>query len=249
MNDVMPEVSVNRVSANGKKEEKEESLVIAPLKQAIIQIPIVGESPLKILRFSKKKQETIIATQQAGDQAKSRKKRDPKDFLQDYEEARYKCTQKEGGKKVVWDGLNASGVRCGLIECCRVAGFVMTKAKMSVFCMADGCDDVDATQLVRIFGEPEMTIDHVRNASGVIDLRARAMFREWKMVLRIRFDEGMFGPADVVNLAIRLGQQNGLGEGRPNGTIGAGTGNGLFVVDLDAIKIVYRSEVPKVFVQ
>lgn len=227
---------------------QKENLVIAPLKQAVILIPIVGETPLKVLRFSKKNQDKIIESQTAGDQAKTRKKRDPKDFHQNYLEAMYQCSEMIDGESVTWPGLNASGVRNGCIECCRVAGYQMTKAKMSIFCVADGSDDTDATQLVRIDGTPEMVIDHVRNASGVIDLRARAMFRKWKMALKIRFDEGQFAPQDCVNLVIRLGQQNGLGEGRPNGTNGSGTGNGLFTVDLDGIKIIYRSDVPKVFV-
>lgn len=224
-----------------------EQLVISPLKQAVILIPIVGESPLKILRFSGKTKAGIAETQSQGDQAKTKKKRAPKDFHQNYLDAMYRCTEKIDGKKVTWHGLNASGVRNGMIECCRVAGFVMTQAKMTVFCLADGYDDDDATQLVRIEGTPEMSIDPVRNASGVIDLRARAMFRDWRMNLRIRFDEGRFSPADVVNLCIRLGQQNGLGEGRPNGTMGFGTGNGLFVIDMDNVKILSRTDAPPIF--
>lgn len=220
---------VNRLPDGPAKEE----IRIAPLRQAIITIPIVGESPLKILRFSKKKQETVRETQAAGSQSQTKRKRPPKDFEREYEEAKYLCTQKLDGEKVTWLGLNATGIRNGCIETCRVAGFTMTRAKMSIFCVADGSDDLDATPLVRILGEPEMSVDPVRNASGVIDLRSRVMFREWRMNVRLRFDEDQFSPSDILNLLIRVGQQNGLGEGRPNSTNGNGTGNGLFAVSLD----------------
>ena len=246
----------NLVLANGESEKKsritphlakKEELRITPLRQAILTIPIVGETPLKILRFSRKKQEQIAATQRAGEQAKTKRKREAKDFEQEYEDAKYLCTQKIDGKQVTWLGLNASGVRNGAIETCRMAGFVMTKARMSVFCIADGLDNLDKTNLVRVYGEPVMSIDPVRNANQSIDLRARVMFEDWKMFLRIRFDEDQFSPSDVLNLMVRVGQQNGLGEGRPNSTNGNGTGNGLFLVNVDKCSLERMSIKPAVF--
>ena len=240
----------NRIKGRGKSKDlmvPENEIRIAPLRQAIIMLPIHGTSPLKILRFSKKKQDAVAAKQREGSQSSSKKNRDPKDFKQEYEEAKYLCTQKIGGKKVTWLGLNASGVRNGCIECCRVAGYVMTRAKMSVFAEADGLDDLDATPLVRIYGEPEMSVDPVRNATGGIDLRPRVMFREWKMDLRIRFDEGQFSLSDLINLVIRVGQQNGLGEGRANGSNGNGTGNGFFDVNIDGINLKRLDPDPIVF--
>lgn len=238
-----------RITATGKKEDV---LAIAPLRQAIITIPIVGadQSPLKVLRFSAKKRQKVQETQEAGDQAKTKKKRNPKDFAEELEEAKYICTQMIDGKPVTWLGLNASGVRNGCIETCRVAGFVMTKAKMSIFCVPDGLDDLDSTPLCRIHGVPEplsRSIDYVRNASGVIDLRPRITFLTWGINLRLRFDEDQFSPSDVVNLVIRVGQQNGLGEGRPNGTNGNGTGCGLFTVDVAGITLERLPTSPVVF--
>ncbi len=237
---------------NGAQEKKggskkQEALSITPLRQAIITIPIIGQTPLKILRFSEKQQEEVRKKQEAGQQGKTKTKRDPKDFERNYEEAKYRCTIKEDKKEVTWLGLNASGIRNGCIETCRVAGFTMTKAKMSVFCLEDGLDDLDGTSLVRIQGKPEMSIDPVRNTNGVIDLRARVMFREWKIIARIRFDEDQFSPSDMLNLMIRVGQQNGLGEGRPNGTNGNGTGNGIFLVDADHCHLERLSIKPVVF--
>ncbi len=103
---------------------------------------------------------------------------------------------------------------------------------------------MDNTPLVRIYGEPEMSIDPVRNDNGKVDLRARVLFKEWRIVPRIRFDEDQFSPSDVINLMIRVGQQNGLGEGRPNSRDGNGTGNGIFTVDVDACNLERLSSNP-----
>jgi hypothetical protein len=55
----------------------------------------------------------------------------------------------------------------------------MTLAKLSLFIEADGLDVIDGTPLVRIIaGEPERTDMHVRNATGVVDIRTRPMWRE-----------------------------------------------------------------------
>lgn len=213
----------------GTKAPPQEEIKIAPLRQAVLTVPIIGMSPLKILRFSQKQKDEILNTQKAGTQATTKKKRAPKNFEENYEAAKYYgMTNKEK-----WLGLNATGIRNGCIETCRVAGFVMTRAKMSVFVIQDGFDLLDKTPLVRIYGEPEMSIDPVRNANGSVDLRARVMFAEWKMFPRIRFDEDQFSPSDIINLMIRVGQQNGVGEGRPNSRDGNGTGCGLFSVSVD----------------
>lgn len=250
MNQVSSRVSVSGAEAvlrNGPRRDATEQIIVAPLRQAVLTVPVIGETPLKCLRFSRKKQQQIQDAQAAGEQARTKRKRAPKDFAAEYEDAKYRCTVIERGKKVTWLGLNASGVRNGAIETCRMAGFVMTKAKMSIFCVQDGFDDLDKTPLVRVFGKEEMCIDAVRNASGVVDQRPRVMWQEWKMSLRLRFDEDQFSPADIINLMIRVGQQNGLGEGRPNGTNGNGTGNGLFLVDVDGCSLVRLPQAPATF--
>lgn len=235
--------STNRITTTGGRE----AVAIAPLRQAILTCPLIGETPLKCLRFSQKKQDELADKHRQGDQAKTKTKKGPKDFESEYEGAKYRCTQKVGGKQVTWLGLNASGLRNACVETCRVAGYAMTKAKMSIFAVEDGADDIDGTMLVRVYGDEEMVVDAVRNASGVIDLRPRVMWRDWKIIARVRFDEDQFSPSDVLNLLIRVGQQNGLGEGRPNGTNGCGTGHGLFVVDVDGCKLERLSSKPAIF--
>lgn len=213
------------------EEQKHETITIAPPRMKTIVLKLVGETPLMILRFSQKARNKIMETQRAGTQAKSKKVREPKNFEEDYEGAKYICREKDGK---TWCGINAASFRNAAISMCKLVGFYMTRAKLSIFVLPDGLDYIDKTPLVRIYGEPEMNVSPVRNASGVIDLRARALWETWECNVKVRFDEDQFSVVDVVNLFCRIGLQGGVGEGRPDGRDGNGCGNGLFRVELAA---------------
>ena len=89
--------------------------------------------------------------------------------------------------------------------------------------------------LVRIIGDaPERNMLHTRNATGVIDLRVRPMWRRWSCNLRISYDGSQFKTSDVLNLLARVGMQVGIGEGRPDSRMSAGMGMGLFRLSTEA---------------
>lgn len=187
----------------------------------VIELRIEGTAPLVISRFSAKAMEQLRQSQEAGSVAKSKKVREPKNFDKLYEEAKHISTRG-------WEGFAASSIRNGSISACRACGLVMTRMKLALMVLADGYDVVDGTPLVRIEGEAEKYIAPVRNATGVIDLRVRPMYREWAATLRVRFDGGMLTASDVANLIARVGMQVGIGEGRPDSKDSAGVGFGLF---------------------
>lgn len=184
---------------------------------------IKGVTPYVQNKFSSKARMQIRETQELGLAAKKGKKRDPKDFDACYLEAMHRST--EG-----WVGIPAPSFRNALISACRIVNFTMTRAKLALFIDADGIDAEDGTPLVRINGEPECLIMPVRNQSGVVDLRARPMWREWSAELRVRFDADQFMIEDVANLLHRAGLQVGIGEGRPDSPKSNGQGWGLFTL-------------------
>lgn len=197
-------------------------VVVPPPNFMIAKFVIKGVAPYVQLKFSAKS--TLMETMMAGSQAKKGKKRPPRDFEADYEKSKH--VSHDG-----WIGIPASSLRNAMISACKIVGFHMTKGKIAVFVEPDGFDADEDTPLVKIDGEPEMRIDHVRNATGVVDLRARAMFREWKATVRVRFDADLFSIADVTNLLARAGMQVGIGEGRPDGKSSNGMGWGLFEIE------------------
>lgn len=207
------------------KKPKGEHLVISAPKLRIAEFTIVGSAPYVQNAFSGRAKDDMHKTQEAGSQAKKGKKREPKDFQQQYHDSMHKDAKED------WYGIPATSFRCAMISACRLAGFKMTLAKLSVFVIADGYD-ADDTPLVRITkGKPQYAEHAVRNANGSADLRARGMWRPgWEAVVRVRFDEDQFSAKDVANLLTRVGFQVGIGAGRPDSRESAGMGWGLFEV-------------------
>lgn len=189
-------------------------------KMETARFEIIGTAPLMTARFSKKAE--IMATQAAGSVAKTKKERKAKDFDADARAAAYRTA--DG-----WYGFNAASMRNAMISACRLVGFKMTMAKMSVFVVADGFDEVESTPLVRVNGEWKTSVMHTRNATGVVDVRARPMWPPgWTAAPVIRWDADQFTATDIANLLMRVGMQVGIGEGRPDSKASAGLGYGLF---------------------
>lgn len=199
-------------------------VVIQPPDFRVLEINIRGTTPLVINRFSAKAMEMMREAQEAGASAKSRKKREPKDFDALFEDAKHVSDQG-------WEGIHAAAFRNGAISACKACGYVMTRMKLALFVQQDGFDRVDGAPLVRLTeGVAEPWTAPTRNATGVIDLRCRPMYRQWAAALKIRYDAGMLTQNDVVNLIARVGLQVGIGEGRPDSKASPGLGLGLFDV-------------------
>lgn len=182
---------------------------------------IVGNAPYVQARFSGKAMQAMMAKMAAGGAAKSKKDRVARDFDDDYRQAMHVST--EG-----WRGIPASAFRQAMISACRLVGFKMTLAKLSVWVHADGFDVVDGMPLVKITGEPERVDMAVRNQTGVLDIRVRPMWREWSATVRVSYDADQFSETDVANLMMRVGKQVGIGEGRPDSRESGGLGWGTF---------------------
>jgi hypothetical protein len=209
--------------AQTKKDRSSEAITIAPPKFEVAAFAIVGVAPYVQNKFSAKAREKMRRAQEAGSTAKKGSKREPKDFGAAFEGAMHRSA--DG-----WCGIPAPAFRNACVSACRMCGFKMTHAKLSLFIEPDGFDCDDGTPLVRITkGEPEYSEMAVRNESGVCDLRPRPMWREgWEAVVRVRFDGDQFSLMDVANLLLRAGMQVGIGEGRPDSRKSCGLGWGLF---------------------
>jgi len=205
-----------------KKKVQEQRLVIKPPRFNTLAIEIEGTAPYMQCRFSAKAIELMKEKMQAGGTARSKKERKARDFDEDYYYAQH--ISDDG-----WNGIPAAAFRNACIDACRMAGFKMTHAKMSVFVEADGYDQVEGAPLVQINGKMERTEGAVR-VQQTTDIRVRPMWRKWGTTLRIRYDEDQFTAQDVVNLLARAGKQVGIGEGRPFSKSSNGMGYGLFKI-------------------
>ena len=202
-----------------KPEDIQVSIKAPKIETALFRI--VGTAPYVQARFSGKAMQAMAAKMTAGSTARGKKAREARDFNDDYTQAMHVST--EG-----WVGIPAGAFRQAMISACRLVGFKMTLAKLSVFVAADGFDAIDGVPLIRINGTPERIDMAVRNATGVADIRVRPIWREWSADVRVRYDADQFTLNDVTNLMDRVGMQVGIGEGRPDSRQSAGLGWGTF---------------------
>lgn len=197
-------------------------VVISPPKIKVVHFMIHGTAPYVQARFSAKAMQAMMSKMAAGPTAKAKKVREARDFDADFLAAQH--VSQDG-----WVGIPASAFRQAMISACRLVGFRMTLAKLSLFVEADGFDAIDGIPLVILdAGAPERVDMAVRNQTGVADIRVRPMWRQWGATVRVRFDEDQFTMTDVTNLMLRVGAQVGIGEGRPDSRESAGLGWGTF---------------------
>lgn len=202
---------------------KTETVQITAPKIHTAEFRIVGTAPYIQLRFSEKAINAMREKHEAGSQANKKKAKEARDFHQDFLQAQHLSDDKKP-----WNGIPASAFRNGMISACRLVGFKMVLAKLSVFILPDGFDKVDGVPLIKIEGTPESHLMHARNATGVCDLRVRAKFWPWSATVRVQYDADQFTSTDVANLMTRVGAQVGIGEGRPDSKMSAGMGWGTF---------------------
>lgn len=200
-------------------------VTIEPLKMALAEFQIKGKTPYMQLQFSEKSRNKMMASQAAGEKAKSKKARAERDFADDYKNAKHVST--EG-----WHGIPATALKSAMVSACRLCGVPMTRAKLLLHVQADGYDVKSLDQLIKIEGTPEIDIRPVKNANGSTDLRVRALWKEWSAIVRVEYDSGCISVEDVLQLLYRAGRQVGIGEGRPDSKKSTGLGLGLFDVEV-----------------
>ncbi len=214
----------NLTAVSSAPSQNKQTVQIAAPKLRTAEFKLIGTSPFVQLRFSQKAMNSMMDKMKGGSQSKSKKVREARDFDDDFLQAQH--VSLEG-----WTGIPAGAFRSAMISACRLVGFKMTLAKLSVFIESDGIDKVDGVPLVKIIGKPEKNVMAVRNATGVADIRCRPMWKEWSIKLRVKYDEDQFSLQDVSNLLSRVGQQVGLGEGRHDSRMSSGLGWGCFKLE------------------
>jgi hypothetical protein len=201
------------------------TVTIKPPNMQTGRFEIEGTAQLVIHRMSEKLLSEMKAKMLAGSTPAGKKRHEPVRLENVCEAAKY--IGETNGQR--WEGFNAASIRCAMISACRLVGFKMTLAKLSLFVLPDGYDVANPLyNLIRINGAAVQSELPARTETGVIYLCVRPMYFPWSATLNIRFDADQFKLADVANLLARVGEQVGIGEGRPDSKNSAGQGWGTF---------------------
>src|SRR5438046_3403129 len=149
-----------------KTQPNVEEIQIPVIEVAVLEIPLVGDSPLIMHKWSEKAKKEILDKQMKV----AKKGRDAKDPEKDFEECIYYLDEKKTRY-----GFPSVAFKCAAVSACRFTdGTKMTVAR--------GAFHVEG-ELVEITGsEPKMREDMVRVGMGTADIRYRAEFSPWRAI-------------------------------------------------------------------
>lgn len=190
------------------------NIVIPPILNKVMEIEIVGTTPLLVHAWSHKARQQMLDKQMK----KAKGAKGAKDPEADYKDSLYVST--EG-----WTGIPCGGVKGCLVNACRaVDDLPMTIAKRMIFIRAQGRTE-GGMELVRIHGKHEMHEAMVRIDNGAsTDIRFRAIYPQWSMKLEIEYLSNIISAEMIANLVNLAGFMEGLCEHRP-GSPKSNTGN------------------------
>lgn len=186
------------------KKTPDQPLSLGRIDETVVDIPIVGITPLIPHAWSQKAR-NMMAAKQANPGLRAA--REPKDEAAIEQERRDSCYWLDGDTP----GMPATAFKAAMVDGCRFFdGLTMALAKMLFYVEGVGPD-----QLVPIEGDPHPRQDTPRNADGVADLRYRYMFDPWAAVLRIHYYPAKI-TADSVIALVDAGGKGGVGDWRPS---------------------------------
>lgn len=219
---VNPRETGNGVTLAAAPTATENTVMIGPVVPKIVELEIVGITPLLVCAWSEKAKRQILEKHMK----KAGRGKEAKDPQQCYKDSLYVST--EG-----WTGIPAGGFKGCLVNACRATDDVpMTIAKRMLFVIPQGTRKVSdivseftgqklelagvGQELIRIHGDHFMHESIVRiDNGGSVDYRFRAIYPEWSAKIQISFLSNMISAEQVANLVELAGFCEGLCEHRP----------------------------------
>jgi hypothetical protein len=191
------------------------AIQLPPLKLRTLEITLVGDSPLICHKWSEKAKKEMLDKQMK----KAKQKKEAKDPWMQFCESLYWLTPmperptSEDIEQAEF-GVPTIGFKAAAVNACSHADGV-TKV------LARGAFHIDG-ELVKLEGRPTMREDVTRIGMGVADLRYRGEFKNWRVTLRVRYNENVLSAEQIVNLFNIAGFAIGVFEWRPQKNGGFG---------------------------
>jgi len=193
-----------------KKEEV--GIVLPPLDTRLMEVTVIGDSPLIVHAWSAKAKKEMLSKQMKT----ARGSKEAKNPRADFESAMYYLA--DGGYGFPSVAFKAAAVTAGT----SVAGVTKIAARQAFHVLGEDVDVKGAFEgsstrlnLVRIEGAPPtMREDMVRVGMGTADLRYRPEFTTWFARLLVRYNANVLSESQILNLLNTAGFAVGVGEWR-----------------------------------
>jgi hypothetical protein len=185
------------------KQQEKLIIRIPPIKVKVVEVHLVGDSPLICHKWSDDAKRQMLDKQMK--RATSGKA--AKDPEKDYAASLYK--HPDGSY-----GFPAVAFKSAAVDACsHIEGMTKVEARGAFHIIGD---------MVKLEGKPNPREDMVRLGGTTADIRYRGEFRKWSVKLRIRFNENVLSAEQIINLLNVAGFAIGVGDWRPekNGSFG-----------------------------
>ena len=192
--------------------KQETGFEIPPLDIRLMEVTIIGDSPLIVHAWSEKAKREMLDKQMK----KAKGAKEAKDPNADFESSLYRLDDGFGFPSV---GFKAAAVTA----CTSVAGITKVAARQAFHILGEDVDvrgafegTVARHNLVRISGRaPTMREDMVRVGMGTADLRYRGEFADWHAKILVRYNANVLSESQILNIINVAGFAVGIGEWRP----------------------------------
>jgi hypothetical protein len=173
------------------------------IKDAEVQIPILGVTPLIPHRWSEKALR-MMRDKQTQASGTTRPHKEPKNPV---EEAEQSCYWLPDGRP----GMPATAFKAAITGAARLfEGVTMVSLKVAIYVVGEGPE-----VLVPIEGDKTLREDTPRNSGGVADLRYRYAFSPWRANLTIQYNPRVLPVGSMMALVDAAGR-GGVGDWRPS---------------------------------
>jgi hypothetical protein len=185
-----------------------ESIELPRLDLRTLHIKLVGDSPLIVHAWSDKAKKMMLDKQMK----KAKAAKEAKDPFRDYCDSLYWLSPRPANPSpedvaAARFGFPVVGFKAAAVDACsHIEGVTKVQAR--------GAFHVTG-EFVEIHGSPEIREDMVRIGMGTADIRHRAEFKAWSVVLPVRHNAGVLSAEQIVNLFNTAGFAIGVGEWRP----------------------------------
>ena len=191
------------------KEKVEQAISIPEIKIGTFEIMLTGESPLICHAWSEKAKKEMLDKQMKKATKPGKEAKDP---WIDFCDSLYWLTPKpkyptENDIKNARFGFPAVAFKSAAVDTCIKGSDISKVAARGAFHIG--------TDMVEILGTPTIREDMVRVGMGTADIRYRGEFREWKVIIPIRYNTNALSTEQIINLFNVAGFAVGIGEWRP----------------------------------
>lgn len=196
------------------KKGSETVIVLKPMAIENLTLKIVGITPLIVHNWGiKAKQEMLDKHMGKAKTQKHAIKNPVEDFIEslywlegkpiEFTEEAFEEALKNGARF----GFPSNGIKASAASAGYRAGVMKDKVS------TNGAFHIDG-EYTEIIGIPRMREDMVRVGMGSPDIRFRGEFKEWSMLINIRYNSGIISAEQLVNLFQLGGFAVGIGEWR-----------------------------------